>query len=150
MNAAFQVLATAYYDGATEGFVAEQPGSKTKFFQVIAWDADQDQRLFAVVDIDRGVLSRLETLLSIAGQQPSTSVWVPEWRFHDEADTAEANRILAECKERLKKECGLEIGESLGSSARSVPLTEQLRRDVAGAIDRDRPDDLGGWVAKLP
>lgn len=151
MSSTFQILATGYYDGPIEGFSLEQTTVGTaRFFRVIAWDAEQDQRLFAVVDIDRMELTKLEALLDVAVQKPITPVWIPEWRFRDESDTAEANRILAQCKDRLKSECQLAIGEELGSSARSVRFTEQQRRDIADAIDRDTPDDLGAWMGKLP
>ncbi|HET8700957.1 MAG TPA: hypothetical protein VFL97_04750 [Nitrococcus sp.] len=151
MSSTFQVLATGYYDGPTEGFSSEQAAADTaRFFRVIAWDAEQNQRLFAVVDIDRTELTKLEALLDVAGQKPITPVWIPEWRFRDEFDTAEANRILAQCKDQLKSECRLAIGEELDSSARSVRFTEQQRRDIANAIDRDTPDDLCAWMEKLP
>ncbi|HSD69216.1 MAG TPA: hypothetical protein VLB07_06680 [Woeseiaceae bacterium] len=149
MSAKYQVLATGYYDGPTEGFLVDPGSEKAQFFKVIAWDADQEERLFVVVEVDRAQLARLEALIDRAGEKPRKLIWAPPWRFRDDNDLGEARQIIAQCEEQLKSACELSIGIELSTSSRRIHVKENLRNELANAIDRDEPEDIGAWRAKL-
>jgi hypothetical protein len=149
MSAKYEVLATGYYDGPTEGFLIDPDSQRAEFFKMIAWDADQDERLFAVVEINRAPLARLEVLLDRAGEKPRKQVWAPPWRFRDDNDLGEAGRIIAQCEEQLKLACELSIGSRLSTASERIHVEDNLRSELANAIDSDEPEDISAWRAKL-
>lgn len=136
-----------YYDGATEGFIAID--GRARYFLVVAWDRGQNRRLYAATDIDPAELVRLEALLSQAGQPPSSKVWMPEWRFVDPADAAEAGEIVGRCKERLLEAGQLELGARPESAATLGSISLVPRADIRAATNSREIGDLEQWLGRL-
>lgn len=143
------ILATDYYDGATEGFVAQAAGDSVKYFRLIAWDSEQNQRLFLMADVDRKELSRLEDLLRTSGQTRKQQTWLPEWRFGGSGDAAEADEIVERCRTRLQEAGQFALGSQPDACKPLAPVTHVLQQDVLEAINRNGVDDLEHWLTKL-
>ena len=56
-----KILALSYYDGATEGFIDGMWDSNIYFFKVVAWDQNQDERLYLLGKVERDILPRIPT-----------------------------------------------------------------------------------------
>ena len=145
----FPVIALDYYDGATEGFMAHSDGADgARMFKMIAWDQDEDRRLFAVCDIPLQDFMALHELLVLANTRSDGSVWMPSWEFSNNADHRKANVILRRCKEMLTTRPDLAIGKHINDAEiQSVP--EQIREDVVRALSRRTPEDIEDWRDKL-
>lgn len=144
----FPVIALDYYDGATEGFMAHPDGAR--MFKMIAWDQDEDRRLFAVCDIPFKDFMALHDLLVLANTRSDGSVWMPSWEFSNNADHQKANVILGRCKEMLATRSDLVIGKHIDDAeTQSISVPEQIREDVVRALSRRTPDDIEAWLGKL-
>jgi hypothetical protein len=143
------ILATDYYDGATEGFVVQPADAGVKYFRLIAWDSEQDRRLFVIADVDSKELSRLEDLLKASGQSPKEQTWLPEWRFSGSCDAAEADDIVERCRSKLRETGQFGLGNRPDASKSLGPVTRVLQQDVLEAINRNAAGDLDEWLAKL-
>lgn len=143
------ILATDYYDGATEGFVVQPADGGVKYFRLIAWDRDQDQRLFVIADVDSKELTRLENLFKASGQSRKEQTWLPEWRFTGSRDAAEADEIVERCRSKLPETGLFVLGNRPEASKPVSPVPRVLQQDVLEAINRNVADDLEQWLTKL-
>ena len=148
----FPVIALDYYDGATEGFMAHSDGADVaRMFKMIAWDQDEDRRLFAVCDISLQDFMALYDLLVLANTTSGGSVWILSREFIDKADhPAEVNEILKRCKKRLITYPGLVMGKHIDDAeTQIISVPEQIRKDVVRALSRRTPEDIKAWLDKL-
>ena len=89
-----EIIALDFYDGATEGFALSVGELGVAYFKLIAWDENQDQRLFVVVSIEKLIFNSIFRLLSFSNSAPSSSVWLPNWIFKNHQDETEENEII--------------------------------------------------------
>lgn len=119
-----KVIALAYQDGATEGFLDGMADDQVYFFRVVAWDEDRDRRLYLLGKVNRNVYEQLVEILSIANQMSAGLTWVPAWTFGDSALEAKANGLV-------------EIGES----SLETPAVLALGTDPAGTVEICSPNE---------
>lgn len=94
-----KAIALGYYDGPTSGVVQSERNLTTYKFQLLAWDAGQDMRIFSMAPLSSQSFERLVNLLSQI-QPPLWPLWVPIWNFPSQ-ETAniverEVERILGQ------------------------------------------------------
>lgn len=143
-----RVIALDFYDGATEGFALSVGELEACYFKLIAWDEDQDHRLFVVVSIARLVFDTIFGLLSNCNDPPSTKIWLPEWNFRNRQDEAEANKLMESCKIDMKSRAILVLGNQVDSASSDMfALNDSLISFVERAMKN--PESLDDWLVKL-
>ncbi len=149
MRRNFRIVATNYYDGPTAGFAAELNTGKVYYFRVLAWDECQNQRIYIACVVSENDFLRLRELLRSLQSQPDTRVWIPEWKFRNEYDTAEADKIIAQYEKILAEDCKFAIGQEWEELAKWRPIPSAIRQEVIESLERQNPDDLADWLPKL-
>lgn len=143
-----KVLALAYYDGATEGFLNGMGDDQVYFFKVIAWDKDQDRRLFLLGKVDRGIYLELLDILAKTQEVPIGSTWIAAWTFGSPEMHARADSLVVIGKRSLEAPACLAVGEDLLGTMEVVrPNTLGLLNAIslAGA---STPGNLADWMAQ--
>jgi hypothetical protein len=148
MSNPIRILAIDYYDGPTEGFIANAADGPVVYFRLLAWDSGQERRLFVVANVSVEELVRLEELLRAAGQRPEQLTWLPNWQFSGADAATEANAIVERCRQRLEHGW-LALGAHPDDAETLAPVSPDLTADVAAAIASDAVVDLAPWLAKL-
>jgi len=142
------MLAIDYFDGATEGFIDQFEGAGPYFFKVIAWDSDQNKRLYSMARVDCSTFSELVDLLSQTHPPVSTATWIPTWNFDDEKLRSRANAIVDAARRSLQPPVLLAVGEDLLAGAKVVQpnaLGMAFARDLTQA---SKPGELEAWLSR--
>ncbi len=143
-----KMLALSYYDGATSRFIDGLVDDQVYFFKVIAWNHDQDRRLFLLGQVDRATYSELLDLLLQTQPHVAGLTWKPTWVFENPEMEARANQLVEIGKHSLSKPDLLLFGENLVGNIEVVNLTpERLAKAIALASE-DVPSDLADWGDK--
>jgi len=142
-----KVIVIGYYDGPIEGFGSRPDGCF--YFRVIAWDAGQDLRLFALWQTSDDALALLEDRLKGGGESSRYPIWVPKWTFKSDEFQQEADDLVDSLRSGLKLKEFL-LGEGIGSELRSVvqfsEALEKRANTVASEGDIGSVDD---WLSEL-
>lgn len=148
VSSQIEIIALEYYDGATEGFALAVGNLGVSYFKMIAWDDNQDKRLFIAVPVGRAVFSKVLDLLTVINIQPISKVWMPDWSFANSKDEANANKIVESCRRELKSKGNLVLGDNInGESLRLFAIADALNESVQRAMNE--PENLGDWLRKL-
>ena len=141
-----KLVALAYHDGPTEGFISGLLDGRVHFFKVAAWDEGQDQRLYLLGEVATLVYSELLEILRVTHPALIGSIWVPAWTF-DDPDLERRAKSLVEIGERsLDNPALAALGESLvGEVTVFLPNDDQLARAIA-LIRADKPGELTNWL----
>lgn len=143
-----EIIALDFYDGAKEGFSLSIGNLGPSYFKLIAWDENQDQRLFVVVSIAKLIFDTIFGLLSLGNDKPLSKVWLPNWAFRNDKDEDEANKIVDSCMSELKSKGVLVLGDQIDSESISMfTINDSLLRSVENAIQK--PERLDGWLKRL-
>lgn len=143
-----EVIALDYYDGATEGFALAIGSLGVSYFKMIAWDDDQDQRLFVVVSIARLIFDTIFSLLSLSNDSPASKVWVPSWSFGNSQDEAKANKLVESCLTDIKSKGVLSLGSQVDSTSVDIfTINDSIMSSVERAIQK--PEHLNDWLTNL-
>ena len=143
-----KVLALAYYDGATEGFLNGMGDDQVYFFKVVAWDKSQDKRLFLLGQVDRGIYLELLGILAKTQEVPINLTWMPVWTFGDPEIQARADNLVLIGRSSLETPAFLAVGEDLLGKVEIVrPNTQSLVRAITLASE-STPGNLADWVAQ--
>jgi len=148
MSKIYKILATDYYDGAIEGFLLHKTNS-VSYFRLVAWDSDQDQRLFVVADVDAKEMFRLENLLKTVKQSSQQHVWLPEWAFSDSHDATEANKIIERCRKKLVEDGNFVLGNRLDTAKEISRITRDNWRAVEEEINGNVVGNLDKWLTEI-
>ncbi len=144
------IIAIEYYDGATEGFAWSLKGMGACYFKLIAWDEEQDERLYAVTGIDSSLLDNLYRLLSNDDNQSITKIWIPIWSFRSKRDEIEANGLIEFCKNQLKSSWVLMYGKQIESeSIKKVLIKDYSEIDIKNILQNEQLDSLNKWLEKI-
>ena len=106
-----KVLALAYYDGATEGFLNGMDDDQVYFFKVVAWDHNQDRRLFLLGQVERVIYLELVDILAKTQRALIGSTWIPTWTFEDPETELRANNLVEISRRSLDTPASLALGE---------------------------------------
>jgi len=79
-----EIIALEFYDGAKEGFALSVGNLGPSYFKLIAWDENQDQRLFVVISIAKLIFDTIFDLLSLGNDKPVSKMWLPNWTFRND------------------------------------------------------------------
>jgi hypothetical protein len=132
-----QAIAFDWYDGPREGICALARPVGEFYFELLDErmnPEDSDDRLFRLKELAAGsVEGAVRALEDLGG--PSAPLWVPLWRFHDEAARRRAEQHLQE----------------LRAGARATPLVVFTRDMVqflgCWTIDRSAPEPPDWFTA---
>lgn len=142
-----RLVALGFHDGPTEGFVRGVVSGLVHYFKLVAWDDDQDRRLYLLGQVEPRVVDQLLALLAESGQTASRAVLTPAWKFRDAEDEALANKLVQEGQRTLSSPALVVLGSSLLEGFEVVDATEsQLKRAVALA-QLQVPGNLDDWLA---
>lgn len=140
-----KVIALAYYDGATEGFLNGLNDDQVYFFKVVAWDQDQDRRLYLLGRPIRAAYAELIEILEETGQRGSGSTWIPRWVFESAELAARAN-ILAEMgRSSLQTPAFLAMGGALPEAMEIVFMDSEALAKAVALATQGTPGDLAAW-----
>ena len=143
-----EIIALDFYDGAKEGFALSIGNLGPSYFKLIAWDENQDQRLFVVISIAKLIFDKIFGLLSLSNDKPVSKVWLPNWAFRNNKDEDEANKIIDSCMNELKSKGVLVLGDQIDSESISMfTINDSLLRSVEDAIQK--PEGIDGWLERL-
>jgi hypothetical protein len=81
-----RVVATGFYDGATEGFTECDTCRTLYEFSMLEWDEGQDVRLFKMEEKAGGLFDELVEMVRSNQQQPRWPIWVPRFPLPDAAE----------------------------------------------------------------
>ena len=143
-----KVLALAYYDGATEGFLNGMGDDQVYFFKVVAWDKNQDQRLFLLVLVDRAIYVELLDILTKSQEVPVDSTWMPVWSFGSPEMQARADNLVVIGKRSLVNPAFLAIGEDLLGTVEIVSLNTLGLASAISLAGASSPVSLADWMAQ--
>jgi hypothetical protein len=142
-----RLIALGFHDGPTEGFVRGVVSDLAHYFKAVAWDDEQDRRLYLLGQVEGYVVDQLLALLAEPGQTVSSAVLTPAWRFSDTEREALANKLVEEGQRTLNSPDLVVLGSSLLEDVEVVTPTEaQLNRAMALAQLKS-PGNLGDWLA---
>lgn len=128
-----------FYDGVTEGFALSLGSPGPVYFKMLAWDADQDERLFAVVIVPLALYERLFRLVG--------SLEWPVWDTLGESELKDIEKIVKDCRTRLISEGNFFLGPQLECSAQQQPIGEIPNSKFSRALRK--PADLEEWLTLL-
>lgn len=141
-----QLIAIGFYDGPTEGFAQGVEGIPVCFFKVVAWDENQDRRLYLLSRVDERTYEELVAILA-KSQGILPNIWTPDWSFDEAAIELRANRIVDEARRSLAASALVALGESpLGVLDVIVPTSRQLE-SARNLADAEWPGNLDDWLA---
>lgn len=120
-----RMLITNYYDGPIEGFVECHTCGRLYAFRKLAWDEDQDLRIFGLAPLD----DDYDTVCTLLGAQgdSKTAAIVPPLQGLPEKH---AERLLA-------------------TSMRYVVTAYRLNGELLAVRNFPQTEPVGGWIAWL-
>jgi len=111
-----KIIVLGYYDGPISGLLQCADCPTAYRFELIAWDSNQDNRVFSLAEVDSDVFeSVIHTLASV--QEPKWPIWVVDWKFES---TTEEKRIHDSIDRALEK----------ASTAKLVIATPHIAKDI--------------------
>jgi hypothetical protein len=117
------------------------------YFKAVAWDDEQDRRLYLLGQVEERVVDQLLALLAESGQTTANAVLTPSWKFVDAESEALANKLVEEGWRTLNSPALVVLGSSLIEGFEVVSPTElQLNRAIALAKQQS-PGNLSDWLA---
>lgn len=141
----FNVVAFGYYDGPTEGIATAFGVGSRYYFKLIAWDGNQDERLYVTTTVDSRTYDRLIMLLSTHQPQQLTRVWIPDWVFRSDAHELEAENIISACRESLEGSTSFLLGTCANGLTATAVSVEGRAAELSRLIYANKPDDLAVW-----
>jgi len=143
-------ISLGFYDGVTEGFATDLLDGMPGYFDTVAWDSGQDERLFAAVKVDRSSYAKLINSLRAAGETSTETKWLSTWEFSDSRDQVEAEELLRSCRGRLSQEGALLFTPRIAvDPARVFTMDADLKLLLEDVLLRGTPDDLELWMRHL-
>ena len=144
-----RVLALSYYDGATEGFLdGIADDNQVYYFKVVAWDREQDERLYLLGSVERAGYAELLALLEVTQRPQGGPTWLPEWNFSTSEGEAQARAIVDLSKLSMGKSGYLALGSDPSSAVKILNVRPDCLARAMDLADRDSPGDLADWLAQ--
>ena len=143
-----EIIALDFYDGVTEGFASSLRCVGACYFKLLAWDANQDQRLFIAIPISPLVFDTILQLLNWGAIQSPLIVWLPSRVFETDKNKAEVDKIIESCHFDLTSKGMLILGDRIDSESVSM---FSINDSLASAVERAlrQPEDLMDWLKIL-
>jgi hypothetical protein len=94
-----QIICLGFYDGPTSGLARCQRAPIAYSFDLAAWDADQENRIYSLAEIGTTLFdSAVEILCRI--EQPKWPFWLPNWEL---ALGGEREKVSSQIEKILQK-----------------------------------------------
>ena|SRR5688572_2329420 len=141
------ILALDYYDGALEGFGRRVLDGHDVYFTFVAWDPEQDERLFAVMPLPPEAVDRVFAMYAKADRAPESRVWLPPGRLEVEADNVELEALIARARKRIPSEGTLMVTMHIGATPPGVRRVKAAERERLERVLASRtPDPISNWL----
>ena len=132
----FKAIATHYYDGPLEGFLAHRDWPQPCVFQLLDWDRETDVRVYEVARVEDRSFDEVVAAL-FRDRRPTWPVWVlPSSEQH------RAKRLLDECMLQARPVATITTRDLFGDIALWTPA-EDAPPASSGLISLDRTSDAG-------
>lgn len=142
------MIALDFYDGATEGFSLLDIDLGAIYFKIIAWDKNQDQRLFVAIPIGKETFNYIFELLRKINDEPTEKTWIPKWEFSNEYDRRELDSVIEASKNGLKANSILILGSQINSKPINIfPVNSHTGKRIENAIRE--VEDIDDWLPLL-
>lgn len=89
-----RIICTDWYDGVLSGFAECRQCGAAYWFSVVGWDTSSSVRVYAFMPLGDGEFEHVLDSLSALGS-PRWPIWIPIWRFLDEAERLGAESQIA-------------------------------------------------------
>ena len=146
-----RVLSLGWYDGTTSGLAECSSCSSVFKYDLVDWDADQEQRVFALSRLDRESFERIVEILK-AFESPKWPFWNPRWWNIKQPEVAERARSqVDECLSRAAEpEFLVASDRQLKNLFGMAGITDAIRAKLPKQFDGlPVTDDFDSWMAYL-
>lgn len=140
-NSPFQKnIVLGYYDGVTEA-VAGVLG-QAFYIKMLAWDANQDVRCYAVMELEHVPFSELEQMFTSFGL-PCYPDWFPKLGFSDKQLEDDFRNRLHSVIEKKSAVRWVMLGENISG----VVKIRKMAADITNPMTQSQGDSaIGEWV----
>jgi hypothetical protein len=130
-----KVIATRYYDGATEGFLCHTEWQQACVFQLLDWDRETDLRVYEIARIEDLAFEEVVAIL-FQDRLPTWPVWVLPAGERDRGE-----QLVDECFARARPVATVTTGDLLGDIALWDPADDA---PMSSGIARPAPEQDAG------
>lgn len=130
------LVVLGFYDGVTECLFRRLGGLGPGYLTLIAWDENQDQRLFA------GVYITLDLYNSVT-QLVGSNEW-PDWQSFSPSTRAAIDAIIDTCRASLLSEGWLMQATDFENQSERLLISGQMAEAVERALLK--PDNIANWT----
>lgn len=149
-GSAMSVVAFDFYDGATEGLVRSVFGSGPCYFKLIAWDDDQDQRLYGVTCIDEPAFQTIVAQALLASPSLTSSVLLLRITPGSIANDDNLDRLVEYWIENIVRSGFLICGRAVDSAdAKRYNVPEVMKSRLKEVMGANEPESLAHWQPHL-
>jgi hypothetical protein len=106
-----KAIATRYYDGPLEGFLAHRDWSQACVFRLLDWDRETDLRVFEIARVEDLEFEDAVGLL-FRDRRPTWPLWVLPSSVRDRGE-----QLIDQCFERARAVATVTTGDLLGNIA---------------------------------
>jgi hypothetical protein len=144
-----QILCLGYYDGPTSGLVKCAESRKAYRFELVAWDANFENRIYSLAETDVEVFDSVVQTLSRL-EEPHWPFWTPRWQF---GSSSEERHVCSEIDQALAKIPATSLLIATDHLDKSILACRVLGIEVRDRIPNERilpdPKDWGFWRGYL-
>ena len=145
-----ELIVLDYYDGATEGIFRSKKERVVRYFRMIAWDENQEKRLYAMHEGDSDPYRELVRILLRNGEDPSCAVWMPKWKFTEKSDEERANEIVEDLEKKLLDSRKLMLGFSFdGTHSKEIDLDDSSMKVVRNILSRGYAENMANLSSEI-
>ncbi|QED30225.1 hypothetical protein FRD01_23930 [Microvenator marinus] len=130
------LVVLGFYDGVTECFFRRLGGLGPGYLTLIAWDENQNQRLFAGVYITLDMYNSVTQLLG-------SNEW-PDCQSFSPATRAAIDEIIVTCRASLVSEGWLMMVADFESQSERLLISGQMAEAVERALLE--PENIANWT----
>jgi hypothetical protein len=120
-----KVIATRYYDGPLQGFLAHRDWQQACVFQLLDWDRETDMRVYEIARVEELVFEDLVSML-FHDRLPSWPIWVLPGAVRERGE-----KLVVDCFAQARPVATVTTRDLLGDitlwdSADDAPLSSGL------------------------
>ena len=133
-----KIIIFGYYDGATSGVAQCGNCSIAYRFEIVAWDSNQENRIYSLAAIDSETFNSIVRIMSKLGT-PQWPCWIPRWEFGSD-------------EEEKHTRYSLDLLLQRASRANLVIATDHIEKEIllCREIEADAFDQLTNTVYPDP
>lgn len=142
-----QIVSLDYYDGAIEGVASSLIEGSDCYFKLLAWDGDQDKRMYCVVKIDS---SDFLFLLSVAEEKsvsPLSQTIMLEWCSLSAAEKEQIDVLVERSRRKFKFDGYLVFASQITAdkSFGILKVDAKISSRVESLLYKGAPDEIENW-----